>query len=76
MDPLEHVVPAATACHTTLPVLQRPNWSGPLQTTAPSVLHGPEPPVLPDEGEGEPEGAAETVEGPETPWPLVGERLG
>ena len=67
MEPLEHVVPAATACHTTLPMLQRPNWSGPLQTVAPSVVHWPELPVLPDEDEGEPEGAAEPLAGPATP---------
>lgn len=33
------MVPAATACQTTLPWSQIPNWSVPLQTTAPSVGH-------------------------------------
>ena len=33
------MVPAATACQTTLPWSQIPNWSVPLQTTAPSVRH-------------------------------------
>jgi hypothetical protein len=76
MAPLEQVVPAASACQTTLPPLHRPNCVGPLQTTAPSVLHCPELPVLPEEEAEEPVGADEPVEGPETPWPRVGERVG
>jgi hypothetical protein len=64
---------------------------------APSVVHWPELPALPEEEDGEPleadkpvdelpalpeeedpepVGEAEPVEGPETPWPRVGERVG
>ena len=35
--PLVQEVPAATACQTTAPLLQRLNWSEPLQTMAPLV---------------------------------------
>jgi hypothetical protein len=80
MAPLEQVVPAATACQTMLPPLQRPNCDGPLQTTAPSLVHWPEVlalPLLLPEDAGEPDGvAAEPEEGPETPWPREGERVG
>jgi hypothetical protein len=80
MEPLEQVVPAATACQTTLPPLQRPNCVGPLQTTAPSVVHWPDVlalPLLAPEDAGEPDGvAAEPEDGPETPWPREGERVG
>ena len=55
MLPLEHVVPEATACQTTLPLLQRPNWVEPLQTMAPFWLQVPEaPPVEGVEGVPEP----------------------
>ena len=81
MAALEQVVPAATACQTTLPWSQRPNCEEPLQTMAPSVVHWPGLPVLPEEvlpeeDAGEPVGDDEPVEGPETPWPMVGERVG
>jgi hypothetical protein len=36
----------------------------------------PKLPVLPEEGDEEPVGADEPVEGPETPWPIVGDRVG
>lgn len=49
MAPLLQVVPAATACHTTLPLLQRPNCVAPLQTMAPFSEQVPEPP--PAEGD-------------------------
>ena len=91
MAPLEQVVPAATACQTTLPWSQMPNCVEPLQTMAPSVVHWPELPALPEEElpeaelpeaelpeeeDGEPVEGAVPVEGPETPWPRVGERVG
>lgn len=50
MTPLTHEVPAATACQTTLPLLQRPNCFSPLQTTAPLVEQVVDAPP-PDEGE-------------------------
>lgn len=50
MTPLTHEVPAATACQTTLPLLQRPNCFSPLHTTAPFVEHVVEAPP-PVEGE-------------------------
>ena len=86
MAPFAQVVPAATACQTTLPWSQMPNCVEPLQTTAPSVVHWPELPALPEEElpeadlseeeDGEPVEGAVPVEGPETPWPRVGERVG
>lgn len=96
MAPLEQVVPAATACQTTLPWSQMPNCVEPLQTMAPSVVHWPELPALPveelpeeelpeeelpeeelpEEDDGELVEGAVPVEGPETPWPRVGERVG
>jgi hypothetical protein len=39
MAPLTQAVPAATSCHTTLPLLQRPNCFSPLQTMAPLLEH-------------------------------------
>lgn len=73
---MEQVVPAVTACQTTLPPLHRPNCVGPLHTTTPSPEHWPELPELPEGDAEEPVGADEPVEGPETPWPRVGERVG
>ena len=55
--PLEHLVPAATACMTTEPWLQMPNWvPSELQTMAPSLAQEPEP--VPDDGEAAPDDAA------------------
>ena len=81
MAPFSQVVPAEVACQTTLPLLHSPHCVGPLQITAPSLVHWPELPalpedVLPEEEDDEPVGADEPVEGPETPWPMVGERVG
>lgn len=69
--PLTHCVPEATDCHKTLPLLQRPNWEVPLQTTSPSFEQVPEPDPepavpVPDGGIG-PEAPVEA--GPETPAP-------
>jgi hypothetical protein len=44
--PLVQVIPAAMGWGTAQPRLQRPNWLVPMQTTAPSLVHGvqsPEP---------------------------------
>jgi hypothetical protein len=41
--PLTQVVPAATACQTTLPLLQRPNWVVPLHMIAPLVVQADPP---------------------------------
>ena len=81
MAPLEQVVPAASCCQTTLPWSQMPNCVEPLQTMAPSLVHWPELPALseeelPEEEDGEPVDGAVRVEGPETPWPRIGERVG
>ena len=81
MAPFEQLVPAAKACQTTLPWSQMPNCVEPLQTMVPSVVHWPELPALPEEElleeeDGEPVEGAVPVEGPETPWPRVGERVG
>lgn len=76
MVPFEQVVPAATACQTTLPWSQSPNWEGPLQTTAPSIVHWPVLPVLPEDDEEKPVGAAEPADGPAAPWLTEGERVG
>lgn len=46
-----------------------------MQTTAPSVVHCPVLPVLPED-DGEPVAAAEPAEGPATPWLTEGERVG
>jgi hypothetical protein len=49
--PLEQVVPAATACQTTSPLLHKPNWSVPLQTIAPFSVQVPvDPPAEGVEG--------------------------
>ena len=44
MLPLAQVVPAATSCQTSLPLLQIPNWVAPLHTIAPSSEQVDEPP--------------------------------
>jgi len=67
MAPDVQVVPYATACQTTLPWSQRPNWVGPLQTIAPSLVHWPELLALPEEEDGGPLGAGEPVDWPELP---------
>ena len=46
MTPLAQVVPAATACQTTWPLLQIPNCVAPLHTMAPFDVQPVEPPVL------------------------------
>lgn len=78
MLPFEQVVPEATFCHTTLPWSQRPKVSEPLQTISPSVVHVVELPVAPLYEDEEPVGEAvePPEDGPETPSPIDGDRVG
>jgi hypothetical protein len=48
--PPSQVVPAATGIKTTLPLLQRPNFSGPSQTIAPFSVQVEPPEGVPEDG--------------------------